>query len=148
MTTGALSSEWTKQTGRIWANLRRVDPNPIITLPELRQWLYDRRWRQTMLWQCAYCRKILGLPRISLDHWKPRTRGGPSTEENLVECCEVCNRLKGPMTERQAYEFFMWFRTLDAVAQAHVRKLGAKPAFRYTQERKTSRVSYLSRKRA
>ena len=30
MSAAGLSAEWTKQTGRIWANLRRVDPNPII----------------------------------------------------------------------------------------------------------------------
>ncbi len=140
MTPVSPSRDWTKQTGRIWANLRRHDRNPVITLPELRQWLFDRRWRQTMLWQCAYCRKVLALPDVSLDHWNPRSRGGQSTKENLVECCGVCNRLKGPLNEVQAHDFFMWYGTLDAIAQQHVRKQGAKPAFRYIRERENRRV--------
>lgn len=45
---------------------------------------------------CMYCgKKTLNL---TLDHILPRSRGGSNSWENLVACCEICNRSKGDKT--------------------------------------------------
>lgn len=44
---------------------------------------------------CQYCGRR-GTPReLNLDHVVPRSRGGPSTWENLVTSCRSCNLEKG-----------------------------------------------------
>jgi 5-methylcytosine-specific restriction endonuclease McrA len=51
-------------------------------------------------WSCQYC----GAERHSLtvDHVIPRSKGGPSTWENIVTCCAPCNRRKGDRLPKQA----------------------------------------------
>jgi 5-methylcytosine-specific restriction endonuclease McrA len=61
-------------------------------------------------WTCQYCGGVRGT--LTLDHVIPRSRGGPSTWDNIVTCCAPCNRRKGdrfpkvagmhPMTEPRA----------------------------------------------
>lgn len=49
---------------------------------------------------CAYC----GAPANTLDHVKPRSKGGQTQTENLVAACRDCNRRKS-----SAY-WVTWFR--------------------------------------
>jgi 5-methylcytosine-specific restriction endonuclease McrA len=51
--------------------------------------------------RCAYC-GCAGA--TTLDHIKPRSRGGDTTTQNLAPACPDCNRLKG------SSEVFSWFR--------------------------------------
>ena len=44
-------------------------------------------------WTCQYCGGVCGT--LTLDHVIPRSRGGPSTWDNIVTCCAPCNRRKG-----------------------------------------------------
>jgi 5-methylcytosine-specific restriction endonuclease McrA len=41
--------------------------------------------------ECAYC----GISADTLDHVKPRHKGGITNTENLVPACKNCNRRKG-----------------------------------------------------
>jgi hypothetical protein len=63
-----------------------------------------RLFRQGILdsWQgsCAYC----GGEASTLDHVRPRVRGGQSVGRNLVACCSGCNRHKG------SGDWRLWFR--------------------------------------
>ena len=43
--------------------------------------------------QCQYCSKR-SVP-MTLDHILPKERGGSDSWENLVACCQECNRKKG-----------------------------------------------------
>jgi HNH endonuclease len=43
---------------------------------------------------CAYC----GKRAATVDHVYPRVLGGKSNFENVVACCEACNRSKGERT--------------------------------------------------
>ena len=43
-------------------------------------------------WACQYCGARTSL---TVDHVIPRSKGGPSTWENIVTCCAPCNRRKG-----------------------------------------------------
>jgi len=42
--------------------------------------------------KCAYCGS---KKQLSLDHIKPKAKGGQDTWTNLVTCCFVCNNKKG-----------------------------------------------------
>lgn len=55
-------------------------------------------------WQnrCAYC----GVENPStLDHIKPRSKGGTTNTQNLIPACSSCNRSKA------SQEVFSWFRS-------------------------------------
>lgn len=51
---------------------------------------------------CQYCGRRFGGHRLSLDHVLPKSRGGPTTWENIVCCCVDCNTRKGGRTPREA----------------------------------------------
>lgn len=51
---------------------------------------------------CQYCHRSLPSVELTLDHVTPRSRGGPSTWENLVACCHPCNNRKGSRTPDEA----------------------------------------------
>jgi len=50
-------------------------------------------------WTCQYCGSRSNL---TVDHVIPRSKGGPSSWENIVASCAPCNRRKGDALLRQA----------------------------------------------
>src|SRR3981081_1452513 len=50
-------------------------------------------------WTCQYCG---ARSNLTVDHVVPRSKGGPSTWENIVASCAPCNRRKGNALPRQA----------------------------------------------
>jgi 5-methylcytosine-specific restriction endonuclease McrA len=50
-------------------------------------------------WTCQYCGSRSSL---TVDHVIPRSKGGPSSWENIVASCAPCNRRKGNALPRQA----------------------------------------------
>lgn len=50
-------------------------------------------------WACQYCGSRSNL---TVDHVIPRSKGGPSTWENIVASCAPCNRRKGDALPHQA----------------------------------------------
>ena len=51
---------------------------------------------------CQYCRRHFSAQKLSIDHVMPRSRGGPTTWENVVTACLRCNVRKGGRTPREA----------------------------------------------
>ena len=51
-------------------------------------------------YRCQYCGR--STSHLTLDHVRPRFRGGGSSWENLVSACPQCNRRKGHRTLREA----------------------------------------------
>lgn len=45
--------------------------------------------------RCFYCGKRLNMKNATLDHYLPKTAGGPDSVYDLVLCCRSCNRQKG-----------------------------------------------------
>jgi 5-methylcytosine-specific restriction endonuclease McrA len=43
-------------------------------------------------WMCQYCG---ARSQLTVDHVVPRSKGGPSTWDNIVASCAPCNRRKG-----------------------------------------------------
>jgi 5-methylcytosine-specific restriction endonuclease McrA len=54
--------------------------------------------------QCAYCSE----PADTLDHVRPRHKGGATVTTNLVPACRTCNRRKGSEEWRE------WFNRQDS----------------------------------
>lgn len=52
--------------------------------------------------RCQYCGKTGPQSQMSLDHVMPRSRGGPTTWENVVCSCISCNTRKGSQTPKEA----------------------------------------------
>lgn len=50
---------------------------------------------------CQYCSKRTF--DLTLDHVMPRSRGGPTTWENVVACCKACNARKRDRTPDEAH---------------------------------------------
>jgi 5-methylcytosine-specific restriction endonuclease McrA len=50
-------------------------------------------------WTCQYCG---ARSNLTVDHVVPRSKGGPSSWENIVASCAPCNRRKGNALPRQA----------------------------------------------
>ncbi|ADG67037.1 HNH endonuclease [Planctopirus limnophila DSM 3776] len=52
--------------------------------------------------RCQYCGKKFSLHKLSLDHVMPKSRGGPTSWENIVCSCLDCNVRKGGRTPHEA----------------------------------------------
>src|SRR5690348_3194497 len=49
-------------------------------------------------WTCQYCG---ARSNLTVDHVIPRSKGGPSSWDNIVASCAPCNRRKGDQLPRQ-----------------------------------------------
>jgi hypothetical protein len=59
--------------------------------------LYLSAWLDTLedfQERCAYCDTGLGF---TIDHFQPLMRGGPTSVDNCLPCCQFCNTLKGAL---------------------------------------------------
>jgi 5-methylcytosine-specific restriction endonuclease McrA len=51
---------------------------------------------------CAYCGTQYSATRLTRDHIKPRSKGGPDIWENVVAACRGCNQRKDDRNPEQA----------------------------------------------
>lgn len=61
-----------------------------------RDWAFNRK--NILIrdnYQCQYCGKKEPVNLFTIDHIKPRSRGGTTTWTNAVTCCHKCNTKKG-----------------------------------------------------
>lgn len=65
----------------------------------VRKFIYDRDGGR-----CVYCDVTLAINEMTLDHVVPISRGGGSSESNLVSACSACNQAKadGPVPKELA----------------------------------------------
>lgn len=52
--------------------------------------------------RCMYCGVTVGPSTFTLDHVRPKSRGGESTWQNLVTACKPCNNKKSDRTPEEA----------------------------------------------
>lgn len=64
---------------------------------------------------CRYCGQRIPKRRSSLDHIRPRSKGGDNSTRNLVLACKRCNRRKDDATPLQ---LVVWSLRVLAVAVA------------------------------
>lgn len=57
-----------------------------------------RMWREAIKvrdeYSCVYCGST---HELTIDHVRPKAKGGPTTADNCVCCCRACNQAKGSM---------------------------------------------------
>jgi len=62
--------------------------------------------KKNIIWrdgnQCQYCGKNFNSRELTVDHIKPKSRGGGNTWLNLTACCHSCNQKKGARTPEEA----------------------------------------------
>lgn len=56
-------------------------------------------------WTCQYCGKGVDRKTATLDHVKPRSRGGKHTYDNVTTACGECNRRKADKMPMEAHMF-------------------------------------------
>ena len=65
-----------------------------MTSPEAKR-LWRRAIKEHFNCQCVYCGETYELNELTLDHVKPRCRGGEDLTTNVVPACQKCNQGKG-----------------------------------------------------
>jgi 5-methylcytosine-specific restriction endonuclease McrA len=117
----ALDEHWMGHDFRSWASVSAREGEPSfgtargpIRIPRVLQLIdYDRMPRATVrlsrrniflrdAYTCQYCGKRSSARDLNLDHVMPRSRGGPTSWENIVCSCRVCNLEKGGRTPAEA----------------------------------------------
>lgn len=117
----ALDEHWVGHDFRSWASVSARDGEPAfgtargpIRIPRVLQLIdYDRMPRATVrlsrrniflrdAYTCQYCGNRSSARDLNLDHVMPRSRGGPTSWENIVCSCRVCNLEKGGRTPAEA----------------------------------------------
>lgn len=81
------------QRGRIAAVKRG---NPVVNPQAVIQWMED--WHKKEIVICYWCAKEFRPHECQADHVIPLWKGGAHSLDNLVICCEFCNRHKGKST--------------------------------------------------
>jgi hypothetical protein len=71
-----------------------------------------RLWRQSIrdAWnnKCAYCDcPPIDMKSLTLDHVRPKSRGGEDRTSNCVPACKECNHSKG------SEDWIRWYRRQD-----------------------------------
>ena len=72
-------------------------PHPVVLAPTRRSVALRDNFT------CQYCGATPGRGLLTLDHILPRSRGGPTTWENVVAACRTCNMRKGNRTPDEAH---------------------------------------------
>jgi len=57
--------------------------------------LWRRAIKEHFNCQCVYCGETYEFNELTLDHVKPRSRGGQDLTTNVVPACKKCNQGKG-----------------------------------------------------
>ncbi len=94
-----------------WIHCVRFD---LVVPKVIRLLFYDRLPRRTVKLNrrnifardhnsCQYCGRKFPSSELSLDHVRPRSRGGLTEWSNLVCCCVKCNVRKGGRTPTEAH---------------------------------------------
>ncbi len=63
---------------------------------------------------CYYC-NCNNKSILTIDHKIPISRNGSDSDTNIVCCCEICNKLKGNMTEK---EFKLFLKGADLLQES------------------------------
>lgn len=85
-----------------------------ITVDQRKTFEYYRRTYVRDSYRCIYCGRDMiasfdDWMSLEIDHLHPTSKGGKDEEDNLVTCCNVCNKLKsnfdpGDLPEDQQIE--------------------------------------------
>ena len=92
-----------------WEAKRAREENESITEKMARK--AHRRQAVALSPSCIYCGKPMRIGSMTLDHIRPRSRGGSDSKYNLALCCHTCNQAKadrGPLRWALAIVIGAW----------------------------------------
>jgi hypothetical protein len=69
---------------------------------------------------CAFCRNVVPLEALTIDHRTPITRGGRHLYENLAVVCQPCNLAKGVLDDEEFLQLRALLRSMHPRAYADV----------------------------
>jgi 5-methylcytosine-specific restriction endonuclease McrA len=72
--------------------------------------------------RCRYCRAPFPLDQLRFDHSKPLARGGRHAADNLIVCCDHCNRLKGRLDFHEFHLLLNFLAGLHPAARLDLEK--------------------------
>jgi N6-L-threonylcarbamoyladenine synthase len=82
---------------------------------------------------CQYCGQDLHGKRCEVDHIKPKSRGGTNVPDNMVACCEDCNKSKDNQTLDE------WIKLLE-IAPTEINKIRLRRIPRIKEQVKKSLI--------
>ena len=74
-----------------------------MTSPDAKK-LWRRAVKEHFNCTCVYCGNNYELHQLTIDHVKPKSKGGEDIATNVVPACRRCNQEKGSMN------WLVWFR--------------------------------------
>lgn len=94
-----------------------------------------QEWKETVIFfggECAYCGRTMRKgERLTRDHLEPVSKGGTTTQRNIVPACSSCNASKGAkewrdwfmkqpfFSQERMNRIFKWRSILAAAGDAH-----------------------------
>jgi len=79
----------------MWNRLKHARRRSAVGVCTKQQWLARVEYYG---WRCAYCRIVLTMSTLTMDHAIPVSRNGAGWPSNLVPACKFCNSKKKTRT--------------------------------------------------
>lgn len=83
-----------------------------------------RLWRQAIKEHfnctCVYCGQSYDIQQLTLDHVRPRCKGGEDLASNLVASCKRCNQAKGSRNWREWMRQMFGITEREQLIQSHI----------------------------
>lgn len=73
--------------------------------------LWRKAIKETFDCTCVYCGKSYDLSQLTIDHVRPRSRGGETITSNCVPACRCCNQDKG------SEDWLQWMRARFGITE-------------------------------
>lgn len=84
-----------KLTKRNWYHTREKAEEKLNEIIFVGKYKTKMMNKKTKSWTCRYCgTKMYNRDDVTVDHIKPVSKGGKTTDSNLLICCKTCNKSK------------------------------------------------------
>jgi len=109
------------KTGLRAGKVRRPKRDLPFSLDQFRAWTMEHVGMGMV--RCHYCPRPIDVLSFEPDHYVPLELGGGIGLDNIVACCEDCNRLKGAMPPNDFIELMQFLETrISAIGRADMTK--------------------------
>ena len=81
-----------------------------MTSPDAKK-LWRRAIKEHFNCRCVYCGETYDLQKLTIDHVRPKCRGGKDVATNVVPSCQRCNQEKGSKNWRD------WMRSTFGITE-------------------------------
>jgi hypothetical protein len=96
----------------------------------------DLVWMAEHAKWCHYCKNPFALDQLRFDHKTSTARGGKHAVDNLVVCCDRCNRIKGRLIDHEYISLLLYLAGLHPAARQDLERRLLSGSRVYTGSRK------------